>query len=425
MSILPLETWRKIIGYAPWSFWGFADNEIVPLTSACNDVVQKYAWQDTDAAGRYDILQAIEQAEARLTGYMRYAPAPHYIVEEHPFPRFPDERFDRLGYVDASGRWPSVQMNEGHIQKVGVLTRTLLDTDAVVYSDPDGDGLDELATITTAVTFTDTTQVAVYVPAADRLNSDDVSEDYRIQPVKVSITGGVATIRINAWLMAKPILYEGVDRVVIDPTDSANFLSTVEVYRLYIDPTGITADTAQAKLTWETRPHPYWCVCGCNTNIFTPSNSLDPAAEGYAMARVALRQPELGIVALGQATYNSTTDQFVQTVNWQSCRPPDKVTIRAWAGKPLVNGEMDVRMQRVVAYFATAELARPICACQDANRQIYHWQFDLARTGGADGEQYGAISADDLNCPYGTRRGHVYAWKETRDMRLITGYSVV
>ena len=423
MTILPLDTWRAIIGVQPWHFWGWADTNIVPLTSACNDVTQKYAWQDADAAGRFDISQAIEQAEARLTGYLRFAPAPHYIVEDPPYPRYPDERVDRLGYIDAAGRWPAIQMNEGMIQKCGVLTRTLVDTKAITYTDPDGDGLDELATITLPVTFTDTSQLTVYIAAADRLNSDPVGDEYKITPIKVAISGGNATVRINSWLLAKPILYEGYDTpIILDPTESANFVTTLEVYHEYIDPTGITADTAQAKLIWETQPHPYFCYCStCNpTGVI---NAGDPAAEGYAVARVALRQADLGLLGIGQAAYNSTSGQFTE-VNWFNCRPPDRVQIRAWAGKPLVNGAMELRMQRVVAYMAAAELAKPICACQDSNRNLYHWQFDLARTGGADGEQYGMIAPEDLSCPYGTRRGHIYAWKETRDLRLLTGWAI-
>jgi hypothetical protein len=85
---------------------------------------------------------------------------------------------------------------------------------------------------------------------------------------------------------------------------------------------------------------------------------------------------------------------------------------------------MDKRYQVVVARMAAAELARPICACDVANRELYRWQFDLARTSGANDEGYGAVSATDLDNPFGTRRGHVYAWRFVKESRKLVGYSL-
>jgi len=82
---------------------------------------------------------------------------------------------------------------------------------------------------------------------------------------------------------------------------------------------------------------------------------------------------------------------------------------------------MDRKFQVAVARMAAAELARPICACDEANRELYRWQFDLARTGGANDESYGAVSATDLDNPFGTRRGHVYAWRMIKEIRNLVG----
>ena len=422
--LLPLDTWRSILGANPWHFFQFADDSIVPLTSSCSDLVYKYDWQGTGAAGREGIIRAIEQAETRLIDFLSYSPAPHFITEEHRFPVYPDVRFDQLGYAGADGRWRGLQLKEGYIQKIGVEKRDLISAVNLTYSDEDGDGLDETWTATANVTFTDITQVACYVPAADRLDGDAVSEEYRILPIKVTISGGVATITGKAWLMALPVLYEGAAVAPLDPTDSTNFLTTIEVYHLYCDPTGTTYDTSQAKLIWETRPHPYWCYCGVCNSSTNPANSYDPAAEGYAMARVSLRDPQAGLAGIGEAQYNSTSGQYY-SVNWLQCRPPDRVVVRYQAGVPLeTNGQMSKRWQQIVAYFAAAELAAPICACQDANRVLYHWQFDLARTGGADGESYGAVSQDMINCKFGTRRGAYYAWQQVGNLFQGRGFAV-
>jgi len=48
----------------------------------------------------------------------------------------------------------------------------------------------------------------------------------------------------------------------------------------------------------------------------------------------------------------------------------------------------------------------------------------LARTGGANDESYQAVSASDLTNPFGTRKGHVYAWHEVQGLGSTIGFSV-
>ena len=106
------------------------------------------------------------------------------------------------------------------------------------------------------------------------------------------------------------------------------------------------------------------------------------------------------------------------------CRAPSQVIVRYLAGHPLSNQQMDRRYAVGVARLAAAELARPICACDESNRELYRWQFDLARTGGANDESYQMTAMDDFDNPFGTRRGHVYAWKLVKQFRVLSGYSL-
>ena len=64
-------------------------------------------------------------------------------------------------------------------------------------------------------------------------------------------------------------------------------------------------------------------------------------------------------------------------------------------------------------------MARPICACDTANREWYRWQQDLARTN-KDDELY-TVSPQDLNNPFGTRRGHVWAWRQVLNLHQKRG----
>jgi hypothetical protein len=418
-TLLPLESFRRILGYNPWHFWQLADNSIVPVTSSCNDILTKYPWQNTDACGRQDILEAIYTAERRLYDYLGYDVAPTFRETILPFPKYHDRGVWHLAQSDRQGRWLDVKLPYGYIDSIGLETRDLIEDHAVVaYTDEDGDGLDDTFTISAATTVTNEDLIVTYIAAADRLNNDSVSEEYRIRPTKVAISAGVVTITGAAWLLVKPILYEGTGQAEIDPTVAANFVSELEIYARYADPDGTTYDTSQAALIWETAPYPAFC-CGCTG---TGTNDTDPAAEAYAVARAGIRHTIEGIVNIGAAVYNTTTSAW-EGIDWSVCRPPERVIVRYKAGYPLSGGEMDKRWQTAVTRFAAAELARPICACDNANRELYRWQFDVARTGGSNDESYQATTMEDLANPFGTRRGHLYAWKFVKSMRTLQGYT--
>jgi hypothetical protein len=136
---------------------------------------------------------------------------------------------------------------------------------------------------------------------------------------------------------------------------------------------------------------------------------------------MAISDSRRGIVRYGAATYDATTDTWYSD-NAGSCWPPQRMTISYLAGVPLVGNQMDPKWATIVARLAAAELARPVCACESANRELYRWQVDLARTGGNNDEQFGAISQTDLDNPLGgTRRGHIYAWRQIQHLRSMRG----
>ncbi len=424
MILLPLETFRRIVGYNPWHFWGVSSSVgATRVTSSCNQVLKQYPWQNADAVGRADILQAIEDAESRLQKYLGYDVAPRYHEETVDWPRYNDPSLLRRSPIDATGRWGSIKLPHGYVQAAGIEARTLISAAvAVVYSDLDGDGYNDTATITVATSITNTDEVAVYFNTTDRYDSSTISERWRIQPLIVTVTGGTATIKGPAWIFVKPVKVEGASTADLDPTDAANYASTVDIYRRYTNTEGTTNSTAQAMLIWETRACNGWWCCSCSDATYDPTDSsADPAARALAIARVGIRDAQNGIVTPAEAAYN-TSSALWSAVGFDTGYEPDRVTVRYAAGYPLTDGQMDRHFQTIVARMALAELARPICACDKASREINHWQFDLARTSGANDESYGAISPEDLNNPFGTRRGHVYAWKEVQNLRNLRGF---
>jgi hypothetical protein len=420
--LLSLEQFRLQLHYNAWHFWGFA-NATVPVTSACNSVVKEYAYQTKESTGRNEIRQAIIEAESRLKDYLGYAIAPHFVTEEiNDYPTFYDKSLWAINPVGGSGHWKSVTLKEGYIKACGIESLTLLATPIVVYSDADGDGLNETFTLTLATAVTDPNQIAVYFSVGDRLNGESAGDRWRINPVRVSIASGICAIKGKAWMLGKPILYEPYNAQDLDPATSTNFVSTLEVYQRSCDSTGNTVDTAQGKFIWQTLPYTGWQ--GIFGGLISTSGNTDPAAQAYSIARVGINgNGKLGIVIPGSAIYDATTGLWNATnPPWSSglMRPPDKVLIRYNAGYPLAgDGQIDSKFQVADFRLSCAQLDNRISACDEANREIMRWQKDLAQI--MDRTDGYRVDNADLSCPWGTRRGAVDAWRQTKHLRLIRG----
>ena len=430
-NITPLETFREIIGYHPYHFWGQSASDVAGLsvTSKCNSIVSEKGWQNADAAGRDDIRRAIATAEARLFEYLGYRVGESYVTKLLQYPRPRDARMQYGAPIDAQGRWLPVNVGEGYIQEIGTETfTTIAATQAVVYSDSYGDGANDTFTLTVNMAALSpqptADEIAVYFNAVDRLDSGGRVARWRIEPVNISITGTTATITGRSWLLTRPIKFMGLVTNDIDPNDTTlatnNFAQTVDVARRYTSSVGTTTATSQAMLIWETDP-PHW-ACGCSgTGLTYSTNATDPAAQAYAIARAGIRDARRGEIAPGEVVYSATNDEFTSKA-WGACRQPDRVVIRYKAGakkreieSQLVGGG---RWDEIVTAFAAAELNRRICACDTANRELFRWQIDLARTGGNNDLSYGAISPSQLNNPFGTRRGQVYAWQQVKNLKI-------
>jgi len=427
MPLLPLESFRHILSYSPWHFHGLvASSGPAVLQSGCNQVVRQYAWQNAQAAGRHEVIEALITAEQKLFEYLRYRVAPSYVVETLAYPRFLDPTLYRWTPADSTGRFISVETSEKYVQAIGVETRTLIQAAvAVTYSKTYAAlPYDDLATISVATSVTDPDQIEVYFAAADRYDGSSIpatgdagdAARFQLRPLTVRISGGVATITGPAWLFVKPLLYEAGEN--LSPADAANFAATVDVYRRFTDPDGTTIDTSQAVLIWESAPcGGFWWCCDGSGVVGT-----DPAATATAIARAGIRDSRRGLVAPGPAAYDTTAATW-SGASFTAGFEPDRLLLRYRAGLPLVNGQMAASWQTTVARLAMAELSEKLLGCETASRELHRWQFDLARSAGANDEQYGAISASDLDNPIGTRRGQVEAWKAIRNLRITPGVS--
>lgn len=411
--MLALDEFRRVIAYHPYHFWQLAGSA-VPVTSKCNSLVHEYSWQDAEAAGRDNVREAIALSHQRLAEHLGYWVGPHYVETVVPYPRLADPRMQRFVDVDARARRVALQLPEGRIDSFGVETFLSIDpAAAVVLSDSYGDGVIDTFTLTVNLAGVDAEadEIAVYFASCDRLDGDPIGERWEIAPINVSITGVTATITGRSWLIVEPVLYQGVNSAPLDPADVSIYVSELAVVKHYANPDGTTIDNAQAVLIWETDPAQ--CAIPCCGLEFASGYS-DPHAEGYALARVGIRDAERGWVHPGESILNA--DGTWSEIDWSGCKPPDRALLRYKAG-----AAWSTAWRQTVARLAAAELSRAICACDAANQELYRWQFDLSRAAGANDEQY-QISPADLANPLGTRAGQVFAWKRIESQRLTRAY---
>ena len=69
---------------------------------------------------------------------------------------------------------------------------------------------------------------------------------------------------------------------------------------------------------------------------------------------------------------------------------------------------MQPRMQRAIAYLATARLQRPMCSCTSVTALYHRLQTDLAFSGGGGSFQ---VTESDLGNPFGALFGEISAWR--------------
>lgn len=412
MALLSLEEFRHVLGYNPWHFWGLSNAAKAP-TSACNSVIREYGWQGVDAAGRQDIVRSIESAEDTLARYLGYWPGPKYIEETVPWPHFVDSGVHRVQNVQPDGTRVGVRLRYGKISAIGHEKRTTVGSYAVTIKGQEC--LEDTFKLSFATSETDPSVFSVEFADEDHIVGE--SRDYTIRPVQITISGGRATVRGNTWLIVRPSLYANYTQSNIDPDDQDSFVKKLKIVKVEYE-SGTTEATGAAVLRWESRP------CGGWYCFETSSLHNEPGTEYYAVGRSGIRNAESGIVTPDAALWDTTTSTWKVNPDWCCGQiEPDKVIVRYVSGVPYSSGRMPTIYAQMVARMAMGDLARRVCACDEANKELYRWQWDRAAES-TESDPGFRTSDTDLNCPFGTTAGALWAWKQAKSRRLLRGVPV-
>lgn len=372
-----------------------------PIT-ACSDPVLQYTWQPRSggAPGREEIASAIEQAESMMERRLGFSPLPKWYVDQdtpltRPMPA------GSYGYPwNVNPYAIQLRANSKYVLYGGREAWSVIQAGAaIVYTDPDGDGYSERATVTVATTVTSPDEIALYYPVAGAVPSAHDSA-WEIRPINVSISSGVATITFERHQAVLSTLLESLVAEAVDGLVDANFLSTVDVYRHYNDPSAMGFAE--------------WSPPICDSVVGTVD------AQNVAITPI---DKVSGILGVQPGNWNTTTSEYDYAYpTWW--RTPDRVRLWLRAGyqdaslaRPL--NTMTPQLERAITYLALTYLDREWLTCEQLRNMQAHWRADLAinRSSPAESASY-KLSTRLLDNPFGTTRAAIFAWRVVQPMMV-------
>lgn len=376
---LSLERWRELIlgGVNPFHFYQLQSVQM-PTRRECSSLVHEYLYQSGGKqVGRQEIREAIARAEALLAEQLGYWPAPTWQCEDIPWPH------TASGNLRLAGR---------KIDVIGKPRDTFIANLDVQFEDVDHDGVEERFYVEVALADLPTTininELSLFISEADRTVPDRTFCDYEIRPLVHKVSGGWLFISGAAWLVMRPERYEGFAPKGANQThwfdidNPTNYVATLALYHRSTD------HVAGANGVWQARS-------GCNC--------------------VNTVQSVPGACAHCEATDFSLIDGVTGIVRplktfCQCGGRPNRLNISYRGGACLADWET------TIARLATAELAGRACECGDDG--LAYWREDLAMESVEKGTRF---NRELLNNPWGTRRGHIYAWERVLDNLLNEG----
>ena len=412
---LSLDRWFALMGINPLHAnqvrFDSADN------SLCSDIYFQYNWQTADHISREQLAQTIAETESDIESWLGYHMCPDWEVDEwRPSQRPYQPEYVNYNAGDVRGYRQTVRADWGYFISGGVKAQTLIEADAaIVYTDEDGDGYKETATVTVTTVAQDINEIAIFYPGMDG------DEAWEIKNTQVSIAVPTATIVFRREQAVIPEKLEAFDiegAEAVGDVD-ADFLTTVDVYRRYNDP------QAQASFLWEPLASGMCGSCdgsGCTVCAYSTQTGC-----------LILRgEPRQSLVGYWPATWDEDALDFSRDT-WAVSRNPDIVRLYYYSGWRDKNSHYVSRLssewERTVAYMAAARLPRPPCDCSADTWRYWREDLNLAK-GSEDGlATYNPLLsrvglANPLDNPFGSKRGELQAWRKISGLGLIRAQAV-
>lgn len=321
------------------------------------------------------IARNLESAAGRMAQDLNYWINPAYFTETLPIGKgWPIQRQihqTRYGKVIALGKRATSLISAGV---------------TVTYSDPNNVGVNDTATITLTSSVA-AGEIKVYFRTAD---GAPTAGDYRyeIEPLTITSNGTTVTITGHRALFVKPAQWAREYLAndpnfnspnVVDTSIAQNFVTAVDVYRVYTD------SSASVRL-----------LAADGTVLQTYSGELMDA--------------ELGAFRLGD---------LCEDVCWSD--RPQRIEVDYYAGSPLVNGEIDNELYQACAAYAAGSMMPKLT-------KMSYWTLDMwdqyhkPMVESVGGAIVPVATKAQSNSGYGARAGQVLAWTVVMDRRIEKGH---
>ena len=429
-TLLPLDTFARIMGINPAHFNGGNTSTIMGNNAHCSTVWWQYAWQAHDKVGREDLAEVIRTAEREVAEVLGFWPAPNWIDDDvYMFPRH--HRPDVIDFgANVRNFRKSIVLNTGKFIEQGQRAVTLIDTPTVaaaslVYSDEDGDGFSETVTLTATLTEVHPEcEYKAYDPG------EGGAQIWEIRPARtITIVGATLTMTFWTWQFIDPAIWDALpdataDPTAIDLTDTANLLTSCDIYREYND-----ATAQSARFFWEDGPENLLLET-CSSCGSSASNNDCPACSlRYQDGCLYVRDVNRGIAVPVPATYDSDDGRWEKNL-FSICREPDQVKLWYKAGDidpRFLAGtscqEMPEYWAEAVTWLAATRVERPFCMCSNVQAMQIRLRVDL-RQADPDGPTY-FLTDEEVRNPFGTRRGELMAWRRLRKLSKVRAHAAV
>lgn len=394
-TLLSLPRFAAIVGIHPLHFMGVEQSPGVAQGQApyCVKPIFQYSWQHSDSISREEIAYTIADVEQRIANELGYFLGPQWTAEEIVLSDLPyNPMMIGLGNRNIRGERQANKFKWGNVIYGGKEAQSLIQQGCmVVYTDEDGDGYAETATIQVTTTVTEPNEIAIFYP--------DVLGDsaWRIRPAVVSIAGGIATIVTRRELLVKQSLLSTLNPGgSIDGSIDANFLDAVDVYRRYNDP------SKQVEFYWRS---------GCASCSSSGCSNCSLSVQNGCLA---ISDHRLGIVTAAPGDYDEDDDAY-SAAAFTECRQPDYMKV--WYRSGLRSTPLSWEL--ATAHLTLAQLDRPICSCHTIDHVTHYWAEDLALQIGTQAKTKSwKLNADDISNPFGTTRAGLEVWHRVKQDRL-------
>lgn len=387
---LSLDEWAAINAINPCA-WNQVQNPLDAPHNACDDIWLQNGFSGgaDRILGREDVARAIAAAEELIAYRCGFWTYPNYFNDEVPWPQ------PKRGYQYV---YPTLQTNWGKVISPGHAAQSTISLCApIVYTDSDGDGILDTATITIAAALmtaagASIAEVNLYPPTSYFSGlCGQYTPEWRIRPFAIceNATTHIVTITLKRCQLVLPHLW--LDDVPLALNDNANFLTCVDVMRDY------TATDVQAQIVWRS----------AGTSCTSSGQACQTACQD---ACLIIDDSRIGHVRTIPAAYSAGVWSNSSLSN---CGYPS--TARLWYLAGLLS--MTNALKEAITRLANVLLPEAPCGC---NQTRLRWERDR------EVQDINTVDASLAFSAFGTSaRGAIFAWSVVKQLKPLGGASSV